>query len=53
MFSDNIRYEFMEPRTLELEEWRSKRITAGTYMRRKLIDLREGKIEMIQFDKNE
>ena len=33
VFSDNIRYEFTEPRTLELEESRSKRITAGPYMR--------------------
>ena len=24
MFSDNIQYEFMEPRTLELEESRNK-----------------------------
>ena len=52
VFSDNIGYEFTEPRTLELEESRSKRITAGTYTRRELIDLIEGQIEITQFDKN-
>ena len=46
MFSDNILYEFTEPRTLELEGSRSKRITAGTYTRRELINLVEGKIKM-------
>ena len=33
VFSDNIRYKFMESRTLELRGSRSKRIMAGTYMR--------------------
>ena len=33
MFSNNIRYEFMKPRTLELEELSNKRMTAGTYTR--------------------
>ena len=53
VFSDHIRYEFTEfrkPRTSELEESRIKQITAGTYTRRELIDLAEGKIEMTQSD---
>ena len=50
IFSENIRYEFMEPWTIELES-RNKKVTAGTYMKRELIDL-VGKIELTQFDKN-
>ena len=49
MFSDNIQYEFTEPWTIELES-RNKRITPGTYIRRELIDLVEGKTELTQFD---
>ena len=51
VFNDNIRYEFMEPWTIYLK-LRNKQVTAGTYTRRELIDLAEGKIELTQFDKN-
>ena len=51
VFSDNIRYKFTEPWTLELGSW-NKRIKAGTYTRRELIDILEGKIEIAQFDQN-
>ena len=46
MFSDNIQYKFMEPQNIELESGN------GTYTRRELIDLIDGKIELTQFDKN-
>ena len=36
---------------IELKSW-DKRIKAETYRRRELIDIIEGKIELIQFDKN-
>ena len=51
MFSDNIRYEFTEPWTIELE-LRNKRVTAGTYMRRELTRLVEGKIELTNPENN-
>ena len=51
MFSDNIRYEFEKPRTLDFGS-SSKQIAAGTCLRRELIDLVEGKVEMTQFDKD-
>ena len=49
VFSDNIQYEFTKPWTIDLES-RSKQIAAGTYTRRELINLGEGKIETTQFD---
>ena len=45
VLSDNIRYEFTEHWTIELES-RIKRVMAGTYTRRELINLAEGKIEV-------
>ena len=51
VFSDNIQYEFTEPHNAELG-LRNMRITAGTYTRRELINIVEGKIELTQFDKN-
>ena len=51
MFSDNIQYEFSEPWTIEFESG-IKRVAAGTYTRRKLINLVKGEIELTQFDKN-
>ena len=50
LFSDNIQYEFMTPWMIELELG-NKPITAGTYTRRKLTNLIEGKIKLTQFDK--
>ena len=44
MFSDNIKYEFAKPWTLDFGT-SSKQIVAGTYTRRELIDLGEGKIK--------
>ena len=49
MFSNNIQYDFMKPWMMALEST-NKQAMAGTYMRRKLIDLVEGKIELTQFD---
>ena len=49
VFSDNIQYEFTAPWTIELELG-NKLIIAGTYTRRELIDLIEGKIKLTQFD---
>ena len=49
LFSDNIQYEFMTCWMTELE-FRNKQIVAGTYRRRKLIDLVERKIGLTQFD---
>ena len=51
MFSENIRYQFTEPWMIELE-LRNKQVMFGTYMRRKLINLVEGKIELTQFNNN-
>ena len=51
LFGDNSNYEFAEPWTIDLG-FRNKWIMAGTYTRRELIDLVEGKIELSQFDKN-
>ena len=51
MLSDNIRYEFMELWTIELE-LRNKQVMAGTYTRRKLINLIKGNIELTQVDNN-
>ena len=45
MFSENIRYKFTEPWTIELGS-RNKLVMVGTYMRRELIDLTEGKIKL-------
>ena len=53
LFSDNIQYEFIEPWSAELPglgEGGIKLIKAGTYTRRELIDLIEGKVGMTQFD---
>ena len=52
VFSDNIQYEFVEYWTVESGELWSKLVVAGTYMRRELINLIEGKIELTEFDKN-
>ena len=46
MFSDNIQYEFTEPQNVELELSNTKQVMAEAYMRRELIDLIEGKIEL-------
>ena len=51
MFSENIRYEFMEPWTIELES-RNKWVMVGTYMKRELINFIEGKIELTQSNNN-
>ena len=51
VFNDYIRYEFMEPWTIELES-KNKQVMAGTYTRRELINLVEGKIKLTQFDIN-
>ena len=51
LFSDNIGYEFTKPWTIDLG-LRNKQIAAGTYMRRELINLIEGKIELTHFDKD-
>ena len=51
VFSDNIRYEFTKPWMIDLGLG-NKQIVAGTYTRTELIDLVEGKIELIQFDKD-
>ena len=51
VFSDSIQYEFTEPWAIELE-LTNKQVMAGTYMRRELIDLVEGKSKLTQFDKN-
>ena len=45
MFSENIRYKFTEHWTIELGS-RNKLVMVGTYMRRELIDLTEGKIKL-------
>ena len=50
VFSDSIKYEFTKLWTLDFG-LSSKQIAAGTYTKRELIDLREGKIEIIQFDR--
>ena len=50
MFSGNIQYEFMEPWNMDLE-LSNRWIKAGTYTRRELIDLIEGKIKLTRFDK--
>ena len=52
LFSNNILYELTKNWTLNCGLSSSKEITAVTYRRRELIDLVEGKIELIQFDKN-
>ena len=44
VFSDKIRYEFTEPHNAELG-LRNKLIKPGTYARRELIDLVEGKLK--------
>ena len=51
MFSDNINYEFTKPWTSDFG-LSSKQIAAGTYTRRELINLVEGKIELTQFGKD-
>ena len=51
VFSDNIQCKFMEPWTIDLES-RNMQIKAGTYTRKELIDLVEGKIKLTQFEKN-
>ena len=51
VFSDNIKYEFAKPWTLDFGS-SSKQKATGTYTKRELIDLREGKIEITQFDKD-
>ena len=51
VFSDNIQHEFARPWTIGLES-RSDQVGAGTYTRRELINLGEGKIEITQFDKD-
>ena len=52
MFSDNIEYdEFKKPWMLDCGP-SSSQIAAGTYTRRELIDLGEGKMEITQFDKD-
>ena len=50
MFSDHTQYEFIQLRMMDLG-LSSKCITAGTYTRRELIDLGEGKIESTEFEK--
>ena len=54
LFNDNILYEFTKNWMLNfgLSSSGSKEVTDGTYVRRKLVDLVEGKIELTQFDKN-
>ena len=49
VFSDNIKHKFVKPWMLHFG-LSSKEIVAGTYTRRDLIDLKEGKIEITQFD---
>ena len=51
VFSDNIQYEFAKPWTIDLES-RSNHIATGAYTKGELINLGEGKIEIIQFDRN-
>ena len=49
VFSDNIWYESTAPWMMELELG-NKWIMAGTYTRRELINLIEGKLKLAQFD---
>ena len=52
MFSDNIEYdEFKKPWMLDCGS-SSSQIASGTYTKRELIDLGEGKMEITQFDKD-
>ena len=50
-FSNNIQSEFTEPWMTELESG-NKWIIVGTYTRRELTDLIEGRIELTKFDKH-
>ena len=47
----NIQYEFTDPQTIDFG-LRNEQIMAGTYTRKELIDLMEGKMQLPQFDKN-
>ena len=51
VFSNNIRYEFTKPWTIELESG-NMQIMARTYMRRELTDLVERRIQLTLFDKH-